>query len=68
MPHVESSAVTDVDYDPQARRLLVRFVSGAAYAYSDVPPAISRAFMAADSKGRYFARRIRDHFPYKKIA
>ena len=68
MPHVESSAVSEVDYDPATRRLLVRFVSGAAYAYSGVPAAVSRAFLAADSKGRYFVRKVRDRYPYKRIS
>ena len=68
MPHVESSAVSDVDYDPSTRRLLVRFVSGAAYVYSGVPAAVSRAFLAAESKGRYFVRKVRDRYPYTRIS
>ena len=67
MPHVESSAVSDVDYEPSTRRLLVRFVSGAAYVYADVPPRVSRDFLAAESKGRYFARKVRDRYPYRRI-
>jgi hypothetical protein len=67
MPQVDSSAIRDIDYTPSRRRLHVRFVSGAVYGYEGVPAPIGEAFLAAGSKGRYFARRIRDRFPYRRL-
>jgi hypothetical protein len=67
MPHVDSSAIREIDYAPSEQRLRVRFISGAAYDYEGVPATVGEGFLAADSKGRYFARRIRDRYPYRRI-
>lgn len=67
MTHVESSAIRDIDYAPNERRLRVRFASGAVYDYEGVPLTISEGFLAAESKGRYFARRIRDRYTYRRV-
>ena len=67
MSHVVSSAIRDIDYAPHERRLRVRFTSGAVYDYEGVPNRISEAFLAAESKGRYFARRIRDRYTYRRV-
>jgi lysyl-tRNA synthetase class 2 len=65
---VESSAIQTVDYDPARRRLTVRFTSGEAYAYDGVPAGLHRSFAAAESKGRFFSARIRDRFPFHRLA
>jgi len=68
MARVDSSAVSDVDYDPMTRRLTVRFTSGARYAYRHVPPEVNRRFIAAASKGRFFTRHVRDRYPFERLA
>ncbi|MEO6339223.1 MAG: KTSC domain-containing protein [Caulobacteraceae bacterium] len=67
MPTVDSSAVREIDYDPATERLRVRFVSGARYVYQDVPAKVGRAFLAAASKGRYFAAKVRDRYAYRRL-
>ncbi|AGH50001.1 MULTISPECIES: KTSC domain-containing protein [Sphingomonadales] len=62
-----SSVIRAFDYDPDGHRLLVRFVGGRLYRYSDVPAEIVRQFRAAPSRGRFFNRRIRDRFPAERI-
>ena len=62
MPHVLSEAISDVEYDAARRWLFVRFVSGAWYAYLDVPPTVHQAFLGADSKGRFFQAQVRDRY------
>ena len=62
-----SSVIAAIDYQPEHQRLLVRFVSGALYAYEAVPEAIYRGFHAADSKGRYFSRRVRDRYAFRRL-
>lgn len=52
-----------VGYDRKARMLEVVFDSGRTYCYEDVPPAIYKALMAADSKGRYMLSEIIDVYP-----
>lgn len=61
-----SAAIRRFDYDRQARRLDVVFVSGGAYSYFDVPEEVALDFRAARSKGRYFQQHIRDRFAFSK--
>ena len=62
-----STVIKAIDYQPDARRLLVRFVSGALYAYEPVPEHLYRDFRAADSKGRFFSRKVRDRYAYRRL-
>lgn len=59
---VESSALAAAAYTPREQVLYREFRSGAIYRYFDFPPALYRDFLAADSKGRFFSRHIRDCF------
>jgi lysyl-tRNA synthetase class 2 len=61
-----SSVIRRFDYDERARRLDVEFVTGRRYSYHGVPARIVAAFRAATSKGRFFNRRIRDHFAFTR--
>jgi hypothetical protein len=67
MPAVESRAIRAVDYDAVSRTLFVVFTSGARYAYSDVPQEVFHGFLRAESKGTYFAERVRDAFPTQRM-
>ena len=67
MPRVQSTAVRSVDYDAASRTLFVVFDSGDRYAYFDVPLELFTAFLAAESKGRFFAEHVRDRFDYHPI-
>lgn len=62
-----SSVIRAFDYDAQAKRLKVTFVTGRLYAYLDVPKDIADALRAAGSKGEYFNRAIRDHFRCERL-
>ena len=61
---VASSSIASAGYRVGEELLEVRFRSGAVYRYLKVPPAVHDAFMAAQSKGRYFNEVIRGHFAY----
>lgn len=64
MLHAASEAVAQIEYDAPTRTLFVRFVSGEWYGYLDVPARVHAAFLASDSKGRFFQDRIRDRYAY----
>ena len=64
---VDSSAFACMAYRTDARQLYVRFHSGSIYRYFDCPVDLYDAFLAAESKGRYFSRCIRDRFRYEEI-
>ncbi len=64
---LESSVFTAVAYHAGKRRLFLRFRNGDIYCYFDVPPELYDEFLAAESRGRYFAHNIRDQFRYRQL-
>ena len=64
---VESSAISQIDYDAGRAKLLVRFMSGERYVYVGVPGEVHRSFVQADSKGRFFQTQIRGRYPFNRL-
>jgi lysyl-tRNA synthetase class 2 len=64
---VDSSAISEIDYDAERAKLLVRFMSGERYVYVGVPAEVCRSFVEADSKGRFFQKQIRDRYPFNRL-
>ena len=62
---VESSSIAAVAYDDRVRVLEVMFRAGARY--RGVPAEVYGELMRADSKGRYFAKKIRGRFPFARV-
>jgi hypothetical protein len=64
MPHVKSSAISQVGYLPRDQRLYVTYrSSGGGYVYLNVPPRKYDLLMRADSKGAFINKQIK---PYHK--
>jgi len=61
---VDSTLLASVNYDVGESILQLAFRDGAIYRYFAVPAAIYNDLLAADSKGVYFNRKIRNCFPY----
>jgi hypothetical protein len=64
---VESSLFTSAAYRSDARQLYLRFGDGDIYRYFDFPAQMYEAFLAAESKGGYFGRHIRNAFRYEQV-
>lgn len=64
---VDSTAVSEIDYDAERAKLLVRFTNGERYVYVGVPVEVCRAFVEADAKGRFFRSQIRDRYPFNRL-
>ena len=64
---VESSLLSSVGYSLDAT-LDLEFRTGAIYRYFAVPQAVFQGLIAADSKGVYFNRKVRDRFRYQRLA
>ena len=47
---VSSSSIRSVGYDPQTQTLELEFHNGGVYRYANVPEAVYRGLMLADSK------------------
>jgi hypothetical protein len=54
LPHVTSSAITEVVHDPATATLAIRFASGEAYAYRGVSAEVYAGLLAAPSNGAFF--------------
>jgi hypothetical protein len=65
---VLSSVLTEVTYDRRSRALDLRFVTGRAYRYSEVPSEIYERLMSAESKGAFFNAHIRDVYAYRELS
>lgn len=63
-----STAIRQISYDDVTRIMFVTFTSGDVYAYLDVPPAAYSDFRGAFSKGRHFAKHVRDRYAYRQLA
>lgn len=62
-----STVIRRFDYSPERRELLVEFVTGRRYVYSDVPQDEVDAMRGAFSKGSYFNRKIRDRYACRQL-
>ena len=59
-----STVLSDMQYDPAQRRLIVTFrPTGRRYTYAGVPPETYESLRRAFSKGSFFNRHIRGHYP-----
>ena len=59
---VESSAIAAVGYSKRRHILEIEFVNGAIYRYLDVPSAVHRDLMSAESKAGFYDSKIRRHY------
>lgn len=69
MVPVTSSQVAAVGYDAEAKELRVEFVSGALYAYDDVPQSVFDNLKQSASVGSYFHSAVKNAgFSYRRIS
>jgi len=67
MSAMQSTAIERIYYSARRHELFVAFRSGRVYVYFGVPGDEYRAFENAESLGRYFNARIRDHYDYREL-
>lgn len=65
---VKSTLLTSVAYDSTQSILRLVFRDGAIYRYLAVPSDVYRGLLAAESKGSYFNRLIRNRFVYALLS
>jgi hypothetical protein len=66
MTLVDSEAIAEIRYDAARSTMFVRFIEGEWYSYFDVPAGVHRAFVEAESHGRFFQSHIRDRYRYRR--
>ncbi len=57
-----STALASLGYSKRQHILEIEFVNGAIYRYFDVPPAVHRDLMSADSKARFYDFNIKGRY------
>ena len=62
-----STVIRDHHYEPEERELTISFATGRIYVYRDVPEEVYADFSAAFSKGSFFNKHIRDHYPATEV-
>jgi hypothetical protein len=64
---VESTSLSAVAFNSATQTLEVEFQGDRVYHYYGVPWAVFADLQQADSKGRFFNSRIRNHYPYVRV-
>jgi hypothetical protein len=67
IPYPGSRSIEAAGYLSARRLMHIRYAGGRLYAYKDVPPAIYRDFLEADSKGQFVNWHIKPNFDYEEI-
>ena len=62
-----STLLTAAAYDDSTQQLELDFNDGTRYVYSGVATTLYRELLGAPSKGAFFNRHIRNHFPHEKL-
>lgn len=66
MRAVDSTSIASVGYEQHTGILTVEFKTGSVYRYFEVPRGVYDAFLAADSKGRFFMSNVRNRYRYER--
>ena len=65
---LESKMFLSAAYDAHSRALYLRFQSRDVYRYFEFPEHQYIDFLNAESHGKYFLSKIRDHFRFQRLA
>lgn len=64
---LSSSNLSSCDYDPESKKLTIRFTGGGEYRYLEVPQEVAQDLIEASSPGKYFFNFIRSRYAYDRI-
>ena len=64
---VNSSAISDVDYDADNQAMTITFKSGHKHRHEGVPPHVHEQFVNSPSIGKAYHSLIRDQYPSTKL-
>jgi len=60
---ISSTMASALGYDKQRKILQIEFNSGSVYQYADVEMETWERFLASNSKGKFFNKEIKGHYP-----
>lgn len=62
-----STMITEIEYDEAEKLLRLKFAKGGWYEYSDVSKDIYNELLGAESIGKYFLAKIKDHYKTERV-
>lgn len=65
---VTSSGLASIGYSRALGTLEVEFKHGAVYQYLDVPAEVFAAFEAAESKGAFFNKAVKERYSSRQVS
>ncbi len=66
MPTLNSSMLSECEYDEAEKLLRIKFTKGGWYGYLDVPKTVYEELLSADSAGKYFLSSIKNKYEVEK--
>jgi len=64
---VTSTNIKSVEYNTDAKELIVEFSAGAKYAYTNVPNEVYSKLLLAESKGKFVNSEVKGKFEYRRL-
>ncbi len=64
---IESSNITESQYDMSTEKMVVTFKNGTKYEYENVPHKAYAKVRFSDSQGKFFTTEISKNYKYKKL-
>ena len=61
-----SSVIEEIDYNVDAKELIIEFKNGSVYVYSDVPNSVFIELFSAQSRGKFFHANVKNNFIFRK--
>jgi len=65
---IQSSNITELDYDSTTQELLVVFRGGSVYRYTGVPRSIVDGIISAVSPGKFFNEAVKNSYAFKRVS
>ena len=62
-----STVISQMEYDPDNKTLMIAYVSGQVYLYEGVPETVYKDLKASRVKGRYLRFFIKDKYHFRKL-
>lgn len=66
--NVESSNIKTISYEANSQELVVEYLSGHKYAYSNVPQTVLNDLLSSVSKGKYMNQMIKGQYEGRRIS
>lgn len=64
---IESSLLKEYLFIEEENSLVVKFHNSDNIYYYNLPPSVFKSFLMSESKGSFFARKIKKNYPWRKI-